>query len=289
MKLIFASLIIILVCCILTLPVSGTNLSTTPSFDLSDRYFGIYAAELGGGYPLFNHPYALFTDQEYFMTREQKNQTIRIISYNNPPLFPNETVYGWYHEELGYVSWLKEYINPDTGVTRLCQVADTGEMGETPYIKNLSPAENDYLGTIGWYEVHGKIWPRTWINGTMYEGQSWTEWWGPMPADDEGSVFKRREAIVSKGVIPVAGNQTDVYIVTIKGPSEFYPGLNGTETFYFADGIGPVGRDLVEITGSPIEIDTIGGLPGEAPKTLPIGEKVFTHTARCTHLSRTDI
>lgn len=265
-------------------PVSGKMSDTVPAFPLSNHTIGYFVTELGGGYPLFNHSYAPFSDNEYLLTRQPKNQTLSIVPYYNPPLFPNETVYGLYHQEIGYVSWLKEFTDPKTGIVRLCQVADTGEKGEVPYLSNLSPADNDYLGRIGWYEVNGKVWPRTWINGTMYEGQSWSEWWGPFVADEQGSVFKKRDAVVSKSVIPVAGNQTRVYIVTINGPSEFYPGMNMKEAFYFADGIGPVGRDIIEMNADPISLRSIEGIPADAPAFLPAGERVFSHVVRCVSL-----
>ena len=265
-------------------PVSGKMSSTTPSFPLSNNSIGFFSTEISGGYPLFNHSFTPFTDNDYIIARQHKNQTLSVFAYNNSPTFPNETVYGLYHEENGYVSWLKEFSDPETGTVRLCQVADTGEFGESPYLRNISPAENDYLGRIGWYVVDGKLWPRTWINGSMYDGQSWSEWWGPFPPDKEGSVFKRRDAVVSKMVIPVAGNQTDAFMVTITGPSEFHPGMNAKENLYFVDGVGPVGRDLIETTGEPVNLRSIDGLPADAPAILPAGEKVFSHIARCARL-----
>jgi hypothetical protein len=276
--------VLFLMALIIMIPVSGLMTQTIPSFPLSNDTIGFFETNLGGGYPLFTHPYAPLSPEEFLLIRQQKNQTLSLVPYYNPPLFPSETVYGIYHQENGYVSWVKEFIDPVTGNVRLCQVGDTGEKGETPYLKNLSPAENDYLGRIGWYNVNGKIWPRTWINGTMYEGQSWSEWWGPFIADEQGSVFKKRDAVVSKGVIPVAGNQTDVYIVTITGPSEFYKGMNMKEVFYFADGIGPVGHEIFEMSAEPIALHAIESMPADAPSVLPAGELVFSHEVRCLNL-----
>lgn len=278
------SIFLLLGICLILSPVSGKMSSTSPSFPLSNNTIGFFSTEIGGGYPLFNHSFTPFTENDYLIARQHKNQTISVFAYDNSPLFPNETVYGLYHEENGYVAWLKEFTDPESGIVRLCQVADTGEFGEVPYLRNKSPADNDYLGRIEWFVVDGKLWPRTWINGSMYEGQSWSEWWGPFPPDKEGSVFKKRDAVVSKVIIPVAGNQSETYMVSITGPSEFLPGLNTKEDLYFVDGVGPVGRDLIEITGESINLHTIAGIPADAPEILPAGEKVFSHIARCTRL-----
>lgn len=263
---------------------SGSMTRTIPSFPLTNETIGTFSINLGGGYPLFNHSYTLFSDDEYLLHGQHKNQTLTLVPYNNPPLFPNETVYGILHEENGYVSWVKVFTDPNTGIVRLCQVADTGEFGETPYQKNLSPAENDYLGRIEWLVVYGKIWPRTWINGTMYEGQSWTEWWGPFPPDKEGSVFRKRDTVVRKVILPIAGNQTEVYEVSITGPSETNEGINRTENLYFLDGVGPVGHDIIETTEERINLHSKKGMPEDAPDFLPAGTTVFSHQVRCNTL-----
>ena len=269
-------------------PVSGKMTDTIPAFPLSYTTLGYFETELGGGYPLFNHPYAPFTDEEYIMTGGDKNQSLSIVPYNNPPLFPNDTVYGVVHHENGYVSWLKEFIDPQSGVTRLCQVADTGEKGEQPYLMNLSPADNDYLGRIDWFYVNGKVWPRTWINGTMYEGQNWSEWWGPFPPDDQGSVFKKRDAVVRKGTLSVAGDEKEVYIVLITGPSEFYPGMNMEENLYFADGFGALGHDMIEINAESLSLLSVEGKYQGNLSILPAGVRVFSHETRCVNLYQND-
>jgi hypothetical protein len=270
---------------LMLIPVSCTMTSTMPSFPLTNGTIGFFTAEDSGGYPVYPHPFINFTDIGYIRYGQHKNQTLRIFSYYNPPIFPNETVYGILHEELGYVSWVKEYRDPRTGLSSLCQVADTGERGEKPFMQNVSPAENDYRGFIEWFNVSGKIYPRTWIKGSMQVGQSWSEMWGPFPADTNGSVFRKRDAVVSKERIPIAGNLTEVYAVTITGPSELYPGNIAKEVLYFADGVGAVGRDVFEMTGKPIKLHEIEGMPADAPEILPAGELVYTHSVRCTNLS----
>lgn len=264
---------------------NGLFTKTIPSVAFPEGEIGLFKTTVYDGYPYVQQPYALLTDEEIISLHNSPNQTLDLIVYQNPPIFPNETVYGILHKELKYVSWLKEFTDPETGNNRLCQVADSGEFGITPYQSNLSPAENDYKGIIEWYLVEGKFYPRTWINGTMYEGQTWTEWWGPFTPDSEGSLFRERQYTVSKGQVPIGDKNVDGYIVSINGPGEFNQFINTTEIIYFVDGIGPIGHDFYDETSTTLPLKPQVNTPADAPTSLPPNTPVFSHQARCENLT----
>lgn len=249
-----------------------TNSSYFPSIPLDDKTTWKYHLIMSGGYPLVAHEFGPFTQDDWIVLGEDQNQTVKILHYFNPPSFPNETIYGFYHQELRFVLWLKELHDAKTGVTSLVQV---GETAKDTYIGNITPAENDYKGNIGWFFINGTLYPRTFIKGNMSEGMNWTEYWGPFDSDKEGSVFRERKYIVHEVPITLQNKQYNGFAVNITGPGEEDESVEVTEILYFVEGFGPTGRDIVAKTTQLTPLPPHEGWPS----SLPADTIIFDHKA----------
>jgi len=288
----YISLSVLLAVYLLVYPVLAENISdnptrwskTVPKIPLFSDGVWFYQATVQAGYPMVNHAYGPMTEAEMRSYNEVSDQKLRIIPYFNPPLFPNETIYGLHHTGLGYVSWIVEYPDPgDENSTRIMQVADQGEAGEPVYLTNISSAENDYLQRFDWFVLNGKMHPRTWVNGTMHDGQQWSEFWYTFTPDTDGSMFRLRNYTVTKESIPVENQSFDLYILTMEGRSELHPGMHTIERFYMIDGLGFVGRDFTEETYEDYVIPREPGYEN-APGVIPKGSTIFGHSAVCTDM-----
>ena len=195
---------------------SGMEIPTSylPSFPLDENITWIHHLNMSGGYPLVPHEFGPFTQEDWIALDEDQDQTVTILHYYNPPAFPNETVYGFFHHELGFVLWIKELYDTGTGITSLAQI---GESGKDMYNPEASPAENDYYGNIEWFFVDDKLYPRTWIKGNMSDGMRWTEYWGPFDRDEKGSVLRERNYSVHTMPITVQNKEYNGFAVTMIG------------------------------------------------------------------------
>ncbi len=251
---------------------SPTDFSYYPSIPFSENIIWKYHLNMSGGYPIIPHEFGIFTQDDWITLDEDRNQTISILHYFNSPAFPNETVYGFYHHELGFVLWIKE-LNDENGVASLSQV---GESVKDTYNANLSPAENDYWRNIEWFFVNDKLYPRTWIKGHLVDGMNWTEYWGPFTLDEEGSIFRERRYSVYTVPMIIMNKTYNAFAVAYVGPGEDDESEEVSETLYFVDGIGPTGRDIIlkntQLTPLP---------PNEGwPQFLPAGTTLLDHSAR---------
>lgn len=257
--------------------VPSTSFSYYPSIPFGQETIWKYHLNMSGGYPLVPHEFGQFTQYDWNSLDEDQNQTVSILRYFNPPAFPNETVYGFYHQELGFVLWIKELID-ETGVVSLAQV---GESTKGTYNANISPTENDYSGNIEWFFVNDKLYPRTWIKGHMVDGTNWTEYWGPFSLDEEGSVFRERRYTVNSVPITIQNKQYDGFAISMTGPGEDDESVEVTETLFFADGIGPTRRDIVAKTTQVTPLPPFEGWP----TTIPADTIIFDHSARIVSVS----
>ncbi|HWQ67379.1 MAG TPA: hypothetical protein VN372_10960 [Methanospirillum sp.] len=281
---------ILLVCCI-SMPslgespvnnsqsVSDTTKGYFPTYPLDPNVQWRFNLELEGGYPMVPHAFGPFTEEDWIKTDEDKTQTISVILYNNSPLFPNKTVYGVTHDQLRFAVWLMEMKNPVTGDDMLAQVAETAK---DTYDMNKTPAENDYLGNIGWFVVNGKLYPRTWISGHMKAGQSWIEYWGPYSPDVNGSLVRERRMEVREEPVILDGKTYDGYIIRMTGPIDIGQNMESTEEFTIVDGLGAVHRIISINSTEPIPANSLN--PGQPAQ--PAGTMVLRHVA--SFVSMTD-
>jgi hypothetical protein len=258
---------------------SGTDSSQVP--DWQEGYFPTYPLDpaitwkgnltLEAGYPLVDHTFGPFTEADWAAYDSAQDHTIRVIAYEHPPLFPNDTVYALYHENLETMPWLIEMKNPVTGDEMLAQVASTGKGVYNP---NLSPLENDQQNNIGWYVVDGTLYPRTWISGHLKEGQTWKEFWGPFSPDKNGSKLRERTYQISEKEVTFAGKSYPGYIVTITGPHVIGGvAVTSTEELTLVDGIGVISRVLYHTASEPfVRNSSITG-----KQTMPEGTMIFRH------------
>lgn len=242
-----------------------------PSYPLDPSITWKGNISLEAGYPLVQHAFAPFTQKEWDSFKIDKEHTIRILAYENPPLFPNKTIYAIYHPILETMPWLIEMKNPVTGDDMLAQVASTSK-GE--YDPQLSPLENDKKNNIGWYVVNGTLYPRTWISGHLADGQKWSEYWGPYQPDMNGSRLKKRTYLIKENEVDFNGTKYPGFIVRITGP-HVIAGVNTNmvEELTLVDGIGVIKRLLTHTAAEPfIRNSTITG-----KQVLPKDTMIFRH------------
>ena len=226
---------------------------------------------LEAGYPLVDHAFGPFTEKDWDMYGVGKEHVIRIIAYENPPLFPNTTAYAIYHEGIETMPWFMEMKNPVTGDDMLAQVASTPKGKYNP---DLTPLENDQNNNIGWYVVDGTLYPRTWISGHLAEGQTWVEYWGPFNPDKEGSKLRKRTYTITEEPVTFAGNTYDGFRVRIVGPHVIanVP-VESVEELTLVDGIGVTSRLLTHTATEPfVRNSSITG-----KQTMPEGTMIFRH------------
>lgn len=278
------SLILVLLLLIGSICVSVASDTTADevSFDdLQEGYYPTYpldtditwkgTIELEAGYPLVDHVFAPFNENEWTKFEIGKEHVIRIIAYENPPLFPDDTVYALYHEKLETMPWLLEMKNPVTGDDMLAQVASTPKGKYNP---NLTPLENDEQNNIGWYVIDGKLYPRTWVSGHLQEGQTWVEYWGPYNPDREGSKLRKRTYAISEIPVTFAGETYPGYLVRITGPHIIANvSVDTVEELTLVDGIGVTSRLLTHTATEPF----IRNSSITAKKTIPAGTMIFKH------------
>lgn len=242
-----------------------------PTYPLDPQITWIGNLSLEAGYPLVDHAFGPFTEKDWEMYGVGKEHVIRIIAYENPPLFPNKTAYAIYHEGIETMPWLIEMKNPVTGDDMLAQVASTPKGKYNP---NLTPHENDLANNIGWYVVDGTLYPRTWISGHLAEGQTWVEYWGPFNPDKDGSKLRKRTYTISEEPVPFAGKTYDGYKVRIVGPHVIanVP-VESVEELTLVDGIGVTSRLLTHTATEPfVRNSSITG-----KQTMPKGTMIFRH------------
>ena len=235
---------------------------------------------LEAGYPLVDHAFSPLTEDEWKGFDIDKEHIIRIIAYEHPPLFPNDTVYAIYHEKIDTMPWLIQMKNQVTGDDMLAQVASTPR---DIYDPDLNPLENDKQGNIGWYVVDDTLYPRTWISGYLMEGQTWAEYWGPFEPDKDGSKLRKRTYTISEEKVPFAGETYDGYRVTITGPHVIagVP-VETVEELVLVDGIGVINRYLTHIATEPFVRDS----PITGKQTLPAGTMIFRHVATISSMEK---
>lgn len=250
-----------------------TDSPYSPIIPFEENLTWKYHLNMSGGYPLVPHEFGPFTDEDWNALDEDQNQTVTIIRYFNSQTFPNETVYGFFHQELKFVLWVKEIQDKKTGITSLAQV---GETPKDTYNANITAAENDYLGNIEWFIVNQKLYPRTWIKGHLSDGMNWTEYWGPFTEDDKGSVLRERKYSVQSEQVTILDKQYDGFAVRTEGPGEKNEYENVIETLHFVDGIGPTGRDIIAKTTRLTPLPKYNGWPA----SLPANSMIFDHSAR---------
>jgi hypothetical protein len=249
--------------------------------DWKEGYFPVYPLDpeitwvgnltLEAGYPLVEHAFAPFNEDEWKRFDIDKEHTIRILVYDNPPLFPNQTLYAIYHPVLETMPWLIEMKNPITGDDMLAQVASTAKGKYNP---DLTPLENDKNNNIGWYVVDGKLYPRTWVSGHLAQGQTWVEYWGPFNPDKDGSKLRKRTYSVREEEVTFANETYNGYIVRIVGPHTIanVP-VETVEELTLIDGIGVTKRLLTHSAVEPfVRNSTITG-----KQSLPAGTMIFRH------------
>lgn len=245
----------------------------SPSYPLDPAIRWRGNLTLEAGYPLVDHTFGPFTDAEWATYDSAQDHVIRILTYENPPLFPNDTVYALYHENLETMPWLIEMKNPVTGDDMLAQVASTGK---GVYDPDLSPLENDQQNNIGWYVVDGTLYPRTWISGHLKEGQTWKEYWGPFNPDTNGSRLRERIYTISEREVTFEGETYPGYIVTITGPHIIGGvAVNSTEELTLVDGIGVISRVLYHTATEPFTRNS--SITGE--QMMPEETMLFRHVA----------
>lgn len=281
---------ILLFCCV---PLSGIAEETaTDSISASELESGIYPKypldtnitwigniSLEAGYPLVDHVFAPFSEEEWTRFDIGKQHVIRIIPYANSPLFPDKTVYAIYHEKIETMPWLIEMKNPITGDDMLAQVASTPKGKYNP---NLSAKENDMNNNIGWYVIDGKLYPRTWVSGHLKEGQTWVENWGPYDPDLNGSVLRKRTYTIHEIPVEFAGQTYPGYLVHIAGPHVIAKvPVETVEDLTLIDGIGVTSRLLTHTATEPfISNSSITG-----KKTMPAGTMIFRHNVTMNSMS----
>jgi hypothetical protein len=226
---------------------------------------------LEAGFPLVQHAFAPFSEKEWETFDIGKEHTIKIIAYENPPLFPNQTIYAIYHPVLETMPWLIEMKNSVTGDDMLAQVASTPK---GKYDPQLTPLENDQNNNIGWYVVDGTLYPRTWISGHLAEGQTWVEYWGPFLPDQDGSTLRKRTYSIREEPVEFEGETYPGYIVRIVGPHVIANVPTETvEELTLVDGIGVTKRLLTHTAAEPfVRNSTITG-----KQTMPAGTMIFRH------------
>lgn len=267
---------------LLSLTVAGDTIQKdTLVPEWKEGYFPVYPLDpdivwvgnltLEAGYPLMDHAFALLTDEEWAAFNLSKEHVIRIIAYENPPLFPDKTIYAIYHEGIETMPWLIEMKNPVTGDDMLAQVASTPRDTYNPL---LTPRENDEQGNIGWYVVDETLYPRTWVSGHLMEGQTWAEYWGPFEPDKEGSKLRKRTYTISEEKVPFDGRTYDGFRVTITGP-HIIAGVpvETVEELVLVDGIGAVHRYLTHTATEPFVRES--SITGK--QIMPAGTMIFRH------------
>lgn len=272
---------------ILFIAISLVSIGTADEYPSEDPpewkegYFPVYPLDpeitwvgnltLEAGYPLVDHAFGPFTEKDWEMYDVGKEHVIRIIAYENPPLFPNTTAYALYHEGIETMPWLINTKNPVTGDDMLAQVASTPKGKYNP---DLTPLENDQNNNIGWYVVDGTLYPRTWISGHLADGQTWVEYWGPFNPDKEGSKLRKRTYTITEEPVTFAGITYDGYKVRIVGPHVIanVP-VESVEELTLVDGIGVTSRLLSHTaTESFVRNSSITGR-----QTMPEGTMIFRH------------
>lgn len=242
-----------------------------PTYPLDPAIVWLGNLTLEAGYPLVDHAFGPLTEDEWNTYEVDKEHVIRIIAYEHPPLFPNDTLYAIYHEKLETMPWLLEMKNPVTGDDMLAQVASTPKGKYNP---DLTPLENDKQNNIGWYVVDGTLYPRTWVSGHLMEGQTWIEYWGPFDPDQEGSKLRKRTYTISEEPVTFGEKTYEGYNVTITGPHIIanVP-VETVETLLLVDGIGVVNRILTHTASEPFERNS--SITGK--QMLPAGTQIFRH------------
>lgn len=242
-----------------------------PTYPLDPTIVWIGNLSLEAGYPLVDHAFGPFTEQDWERYAIDKEHIIRVIQYENPPLFPDKNAYAIYHEGIETMPWLIEMKNPVTGDDMLAQVASTPR---DTYNPRISPLENDQRGNIGWYVVDGVLYPRTWVSGHLAEGQTWIEYWGPFSPDREGSKLRQRTYSIREEEVTFDGETYPGYVVRITGPHIIANVLTDTvEELTLIDGIGVTSRLLEHTAAEPfVRNSSITG-----KQTMPAGTPIFRH------------
>jgi hypothetical protein len=196
---------------------------------------------------------------------EDYTQTVRVLRYG-PPNPVNDTVWGLWHYELGFVLWMRQVPAVRQGSEiPWASFSQIGETAKDVYNPFLTPRQNDALGNIQWFKVSGMWYPRTWIRYPNWVGQRWTELWGPF----DHTLLSRS---YTNSYVTVVLNRRFYKALQVKivGPSEGDPNAVTTEIYKFVDGIGMYSRYL-DVTNGP------GGTP---PNTM-----VFKHIATLNSVS----
>ena len=64
-----------------------------PTYPMDPSIKWVGNLTLEAGYPLVDHAFGPFTEKDWERYGVGKEHVIRILAYENPPLFPNDTVY----------------------------------------------------------------------------------------------------------------------------------------------------------------------------------------------------